>query len=98
MRANLSYSSVLKLTSNLSERETRMFKDLHAVFGLVVGSVVTTLGAILLNLSPAGWSLAAVGLAITGVSILMAQNKTAENTALIPALIHQQAHSNKHEK
>ena len=73
-----------------------MFKDLHLVFGLVVGSVVMALGALLLTLSPAGWSLAVVGFAITAVAVLMAENRAVESTVLIPVLIHQPAHTSKH--
>jgi hypothetical protein len=48
-----------------------MFKNIQLVFGLTVGLVLMVLGALFLLLSPTGWSLIAVGLAVTAVNILL---------------------------
>ena len=48
-----------------------MFNNIQVKFGLCVGFILMVLGELLLFISPAGWSLLAVGVAVAAVTILL---------------------------
>lgn len=76
--------------------------NIQLYFGLTVGLIVMALGAGALLLGPAGWSLLMVGVAISLLTLWSwhatgseADNSMEQQSGLMPAAIHSNAHPGK---
>lgn len=63
-----------------------MFNNIQVIFGISVGLTLMVLGQLLLFISPAGWSLLAVGVAVAAVTALQNLPEKTHQVAMQPLL------------